>query len=51
MLIVKTLFPIQHLVIVRDVQSGVVGDDVVVDGEDGLGVRLDPRHLDIMLQS
>ena len=37
-----------HLVIVRDVQSGVVGDDVVVDGEDGLGVRLDPRHLDIM---
>ena len=37
-----------YLIIVRDVQSGVVGDDVVVDGEDGLGVRLDPRHLDIM---
>ena len=40
-----------HLVIVRDVQSGVVGDDMVVDGEDGLGVRLDPRHLDIVVQS
>ena len=40
-----------HLVIVRDVQSGVVGDDVVVDGEDGLSVRLDPRHLDTMEKS
>ena len=28
-----------------DVQSGVVGDDVVVDGQDGFGVRLDPGNL------
>ena len=35
-----------------DVQPGVVGDDVVVDGEDGLGVRLDPSDLKFtMLQS
>ena len=28
-----------------DVQPGVVSDHVVVDGEDGLGVRLDPGNL------
>ena len=34
-----------YLVIVCDVEPGVVGDHVVVDGKDGLGVRLDPRDL------
>jgi hypothetical protein len=34
-----------YLVIVSDVQPGIVGDHVVVNGQYGLRVRLDPGHL------
>jgi hypothetical protein len=33
------------LVVVCDVQASVVGDDMVVYGQDGLRVGLDPRYL------
>lgn len=32
-------------IIVGDTEPGVVGNDVLVDGEDGLGVGLDPGDL------
>ena len=34
-------------VVVGDGEASVVRDDVLVDGQDRLGVRLDPRHLRI----
>jgi hypothetical protein len=34
-----------YLVVVCDVQASVVGDDMVVYGQDGLRIGLDPRHL------
>ena len=34
-----------YLVVVRDVEPRVVGDHVVMDGEDGLRVGLDPGNL------
>ena len=46
-----SFFVTYYLVIVCDIEPGVVGDHVVVDREDGLGVRLDPRNLEMKLEN